>query len=628
MANEWHYSKNGKRFGPVSGQQLKELAAKGELGPSDLVWKEGMAQWVPASKIKGLLPSSSAVTNKPSPATPAALAKAGTATQPAKTADTPLDGSRLPRNGVGLSTRTKVLVGGGVAVVGLCLVGVVVAVSGWMIFGGKANPQPQGKGDGIKEQPGAADANNQRSWELVKQVSFPLKFSDSGKSLAYSPDGTHIAVLTAQQPAAIFEAASLQRKKDLGQNYGSAYSPITYSPKGNLLAWEGTKFVTLVDTSTYATVVEIDKHKSPTTANLFYHTYSSFSPDGNLFLTASDAGPATGSDSSDPQEQVALWDVRQKKLVARIPGRHPACFLPDGKSIVVSARAPISISLWDIATLKQTKVANITGTNPQSDSIKFLAPSPDGKLIAVVTEASDHRIHLMSLPAIEFKTSLVFAKKNSGFVRSIAFDKGGTRLAAVGGISVGAWKDDRSHGIAKVWHLPTMTVARILGHQGVIGSVTFDPNGRIATLGRDAIVRVWNERNDGKGACVYVSSKVDEQRIDPTADELADAYAQIVKNINDDIGSGGSGGKKGKSPAYNTGYQEGLALGNEYARRFQGMAAAGKKEFRSVYTKELRTHEQNRDEVIRAFGVENNNAQNKMGFCDGLREALQKAGII
>lgn len=54
MANEWYYTKSGQRFGPVSGQQLKELAAKGELGAGDLVWKAGMAQWMPAKSITGL----------------------------------------------------------------------------------------------------------------------------------------------------------------------------------------------------------------------------------------------------------------------------------------------------------------------------------------------------------------------------------------------------------------------------------------------------------------------------------------------------------------------------------------------------------------------------------------------
>ena len=52
--SQWYYSKNNQRQGPVSSEQLKQLAATGQLQPSDLVWKEGMAQWAAASSIKGL----------------------------------------------------------------------------------------------------------------------------------------------------------------------------------------------------------------------------------------------------------------------------------------------------------------------------------------------------------------------------------------------------------------------------------------------------------------------------------------------------------------------------------------------------------------------------------------------
>lgn len=167
MANEWHYSKNGKRFGPVSGQQLKELAAKGELGPADLVWKEGMPQWVPASKIKGLMPGSSAVTNKPaSPTSTAVPAKSGTPVKPsAKTEDTHRDGSDLPKKTAVVSTRTKVLVVVSVAVLGLCLVGGVISLSGWMFFKGKGGGQPIAEADkkkaGDDKLPGKpGDKNN------------------------------------------------------------------------------------------------------------------------------------------------------------------------------------------------------------------------------------------------------------------------------------------------------------------------------------------------------------------------------------------------------------------------------------------------------------------------------------
>ncbi len=57
MAEQWYYSKNNQQQGPVSPEQLKQLAASGQLQPSDLVWKEGMGQWVEARKLKGLFPT-------------------------------------------------------------------------------------------------------------------------------------------------------------------------------------------------------------------------------------------------------------------------------------------------------------------------------------------------------------------------------------------------------------------------------------------------------------------------------------------------------------------------------------------------------------------------------------------
>ena len=53
-AKEWFYSKNGEQLGPVSSSQLRRMAENGELQPSDLIWREGLAAWIPASKLAGL----------------------------------------------------------------------------------------------------------------------------------------------------------------------------------------------------------------------------------------------------------------------------------------------------------------------------------------------------------------------------------------------------------------------------------------------------------------------------------------------------------------------------------------------------------------------------------------------
>ncbi len=65
MTAEWFYSDGLGKSGPVSSSQLQALATSGQLLPADMVWKEGMAQWTPASKIKGLFPSLASGSNPP-----------------------------------------------------------------------------------------------------------------------------------------------------------------------------------------------------------------------------------------------------------------------------------------------------------------------------------------------------------------------------------------------------------------------------------------------------------------------------------------------------------------------------------------------------------------------------------
>lgn len=67
MASDWFYSRNGERRGPVSSSELRRLAATGQLLPSDLVWKEGMENWVRASSSSDLFPDASEPPAPPPP---------------------------------------------------------------------------------------------------------------------------------------------------------------------------------------------------------------------------------------------------------------------------------------------------------------------------------------------------------------------------------------------------------------------------------------------------------------------------------------------------------------------------------------------------------------------------------
>lgn len=76
----WWYAVGQEKIGPCSSSELMDLVTQGKLFPDTLVWKEGMPNWVPASRIKGLWQNL--------PATPPAV--------PPLPASTPSVGASLP----------------------------------------------------------------------------------------------------------------------------------------------------------------------------------------------------------------------------------------------------------------------------------------------------------------------------------------------------------------------------------------------------------------------------------------------------------------------------------------------------------------------------------------------------
>lgn len=81
----WWYASGEQKFGPYSEAQLRDLAQAGHLGPNDLVWHRGLADWVSAVSIEGLLPETPVVPG----AQAAALAKPTAPNEPAPWSNVP-----------------------------------------------------------------------------------------------------------------------------------------------------------------------------------------------------------------------------------------------------------------------------------------------------------------------------------------------------------------------------------------------------------------------------------------------------------------------------------------------------------------------------------------------------------
>ena len=56
MAAEWHVTRQGKQYGPFTEEKIRGLVATKRLSADDLIWRQGMAQWVAAGSVLSLFP--------------------------------------------------------------------------------------------------------------------------------------------------------------------------------------------------------------------------------------------------------------------------------------------------------------------------------------------------------------------------------------------------------------------------------------------------------------------------------------------------------------------------------------------------------------------------------------------
>lgn len=67
---QWYYARAGQPVGPLTFEQLQELAAAGSVRPSDLVWSPTMTAWGAASTVPRLCPAPAVVVPPPIPKPP------------------------------------------------------------------------------------------------------------------------------------------------------------------------------------------------------------------------------------------------------------------------------------------------------------------------------------------------------------------------------------------------------------------------------------------------------------------------------------------------------------------------------------------------------------------------------
>jgi hypothetical protein len=132
MADEWYYAQQGRQVGPVNTAYLSQLAASGQLQPTDLVWKEGMANWAPARAAAGhLFPEPAAVRSPLTAAEGYGLREAEPLAEPPTVYRRPQPDEgyyEVPRRRRAASGGNQVLAGIGITVALVLVIGAVILV--------------------------------------------------------------------------------------------------------------------------------------------------------------------------------------------------------------------------------------------------------------------------------------------------------------------------------------------------------------------------------------------------------------------------------------------------------------------------------------------------------------------
>ena len=188
--------------------------------------------------------------------------------------------------------------------------------------------------------------------------------------LAFSPDGKLLAgALHKDSGVRLWRVADAKQAAHLGGDHQQDVLGLAFAPDGKSLASsskDGT--IALYDVAT-------GKSKSVWKDHEGWVRSVAFSPDGKTLASG-------GKDKT-----IRLWDVPGGKVTGKLEGHTSDVwyvhFLPD-KQTLLSLGGDGSARWWDLATGKEKKrIKWLTAASAVRDHATFIAPSPDGKKLAV-----------------------------------------------------------------------------------------------------------------------------------------------------------------------------------------------------------------------------------------------------
>ena len=329
------------------------------------------------------------------------------------------------------------------------------------------------------------------------------------KSIAYSPDGSQLAV-GASTGIWIYDAATGEELALLGGHTGVITS-IAYSRDGKMLTsahsadekdGHAQYYAALWDTETGTLIKTLSHERRGYTVPI---NSIAFSPDGTRIAVGDNEGGL-------------LWDVVTSTLISTLHHNSDIAsvrFSPDGSTIAGGHsgihRAPLV--LWDGATGAFKKALH-----PTERGIRNVAYSPDGTILACAT--TDGRVILWDVAAgLAIDTFVVFEGNTPNVV---AYSPDGKTIAVAAARKVSIW--DAATGRRRHF---------LSGHIDSIRSIAYSPDSStVATGGDDGTVRFWNASTGAlRHTITGHTNEVNAVAYSPDGDTLAIGGAYSVNTV-------------------------------------------------------------------------------------------------